>query len=652
MAEAHCPTQERTLRELDSLAPEAPFLALGQTVFWDEPMKGVVLQAARRMGSQRRFVAGVHDTDYFAKFPGKATRRRGFQALPHNDTTTKGLWSAAGEFSALFGSETVVSRDELQRHGAKVARVAQERPGYLDEVTEAWGWRGIVSFNPGQRTTAEKPLGPLFPELYDTLDWAIQESLRHISGPHRRESEAMGQKLLAMLCDAAGDREGRTLAQCYEALIPELYSQVAGERLELEATATSRLLALTPENARRPRFDLVNLFLNPATRTLAEAAYNDAVAGSEIYPLDRFGVGALPFDVMAPGRGRGTLRIGTRGGVIMTPEPIGFSFKKPPETAEELAEMLERRLGPGSVLIGKAVTLIGMLAREFVFVFHEGASSYVHRSRSMHQRLAAAGHALALNPILRVEHRPWDAMEECCAWLTLPEPLRRPFGVEELSAPSFALRWREVQQAQTLRLQELDTLRRPLDLIRWLQKEIGGHWQCLGSEYERIHDAFGVMKQQMEEIRVRRREALAEIREINQKVDEAQKAVGDHWRARIFDLNPSQDDFAEREHLIAKLKSLRESARHGWLKWRALKAEQEALLASDELDKARRRRTSISLEAELMRMKLIREAVVATQGLDLAGRRPSAWWFPLVCPDGAWHRAAARRARFHLEPLI
>src|SRR5688572_24087480 len=113
-------TLEEALAELEKVAPEAPFLALGQTVFWDEPMKGGVALTSKRLGYSRKLVAGVHDTDYFAKLPHGPRQPGKFMVVPHNDTTTKGLWSAAGEFSRLFGSETVVSREILQSAGLRI----------------------------------------------------------------------------------------------------------------------------------------------------------------------------------------------------------------------------------------------------------------------------------------------------------------------------------------------------------------------------------------------------------------------------------------------------------------------------------------------------------------------------------------------------
>ena len=78
--EDFCRSQQKALEELERLAPGAPFLALGQTVFWDEPMKGGVVQTCRQLGVDRRFVAGVHDTDYFAKYPHRELKS-GYAAL-------------------------------------------------------------------------------------------------------------------------------------------------------------------------------------------------------------------------------------------------------------------------------------------------------------------------------------------------------------------------------------------------------------------------------------------------------------------------------------------------------------------------------------------------------------------------------------------
>lgn len=647
--ESKQPNQEAAFEELDRVAPDAPFLALGQTVFWDEPMKaGVALESAAR-GRRRRFVAGVHDADYFAKLP-HFSNLVGYRAFPHNDTTTRGLWSAAGEFSALFGSEAVVSRDLLKEAGLRLTRVAADRPGLLDEATEAWGWRGLVALGHEPDVVAETPLDPLLPELSKTLEWAIDESIRCIVGTQEQTARVFGRELISALLQVAEADRGQTLSDCYRSLLPWLYRFVANEPVEIETTSTTELLRFNTATCRQPRFEYLDAFLGER-RAEACAAYDETVRGGEIYPLERFGSWAIPFDLVVPGRGRGTLRIAPRAIIVMTPEPIFVTTKRPVRSVQDLAEAIERKLGDRCTLVGKAVTLIGLLAREFVFVFHEGASAYVRLSRQLHQRLKSIGVPVRVHPILRVRYDAWDALDACCTWLRLPEPLRQPFGAEEMCGRSFAARWRGVVSEQADLLQQLAQLRRPLDLIRFLAKSGVGRWDDLANEYEALHDELMALHDGIGAIKARKAEVARQIRAAKQARIDAEVRKGRHWRERIFEKSPGPEDLEERARLETEVNSAIRAVQDGRRAWHELQLEQDALVSRESIQRAHERRRSLELEAELRRLKLARQAIIVTRGLELATRRPSAWWFPLVCSQGNWFHETVRRAEYYLEPL-
>ncbi len=66
MLETH-PSVLETLKTIRAAHADVPFLALGQTVLWDEPMKAVWQRLLDAHLPDARLIAGVHDTDYFAK---------------------------------------------------------------------------------------------------------------------------------------------------------------------------------------------------------------------------------------------------------------------------------------------------------------------------------------------------------------------------------------------------------------------------------------------------------------------------------------------------------------------------------------------------------------------------------------------------------
>lgn len=631
---------------LDRAAPSAPLLALGQTVFWDEPMKAALAVAVE---GRRRFVAGVHDTDYFAKLPGHKSSSKGYAIIPHNDTTTRDLWSAAAEFSSLFGSETVVRRDTLVAAGLKLAKVSHGRPNILDSATEAWGWRTVVSLSEKSAVTSEVDWAAVRPHIEKALSWAIDETLACVSEPDRVLARERADLLLREF-EAQSDHAS-TLSEFYQRLIPFLYRFVSGKDVAPEVTATSELLKFNSQSCILPRFDLVNLFVDPDTALIARDSYDQSVSGSEIYTLDRFGSGAVPFDLVVPGQGRGTLRVAPRSLVVMTPTPIFISLKKPVRSVQDLAEAIENKLGPDCVLAGKAVSLIGMLSREFVFVFHEGASSYVQTTRRFHDRLKERGAGLRWFPILRLKTSAWTALSECRSWIRLPEPLRGPFGSEEICTPSFAARWKEVAEDQARLLDHLAGLKSPLDLIKFLDAHSQGSWKCLSDEYVALHERLQGLEKEIEGLRQKRRSVYSELKSAKQARVAAEVAKGEHFRTYIWEKAHDDAQSDERAKLTEAVEAATRQIGEVKHEIRTLMRKQAEVARDQDVLRIHERRREIETEAELKRLKLIRDAVIASKGLQRSNRRPSAWWFPVVCPDGGWFAETARSAECYLEPL-
>lgn len=642
MGDSHCMTLAEAVLQLGQVAPGAPLLALGQTVFWDEPMKAGLALAARDGGVS--FVAGVHDTDYFAKAPGTKHQKNKFLTLPHNDGSTKSLWSAAAEFSCLFGSETVLTKETLLRSGLRFDRLNQIRQGFLDEATEAWGWRGIVSLDEQPPITLEVQADALSRELCKTLQWAIGESVGFVGD--RASATAKGDALNAMFCNAV-ELDGKNLAEVYRDLIPKVYGFVANRDVPLETTQTSELLRFNTSTVGLPRFELLRQFVEAGTRVAAKAAYDEAIKGYPgLYSLAKFGTGAIPFDLVIPGVGRGTIRIGNRGIVINTPRPQFISFKRPIETLEEFAALIEAKFGTNCVLVGKAVTLIGMLGREFVFAFHEGASSYVRASRALHEKLD-----FHVNPILRIRYQLWDSLNGISGWFKLPRLLQAPFGSEDVCFSSFAARWREVGGHQQALLAKLGTLRKPVELVQFLDDLVGGGWSSQSKEYQRLQAELAEFSQRLAGLRSRRLEVYQRLREIRGEWQELERAKGEHFRERIFDRLASEDDMSTRARFTQRLFLLKSERDALQLELRDLGRRQRDLAADPVVLRTHDRRREIEIEAELKRLNLIREAVLASTGLANANRRPSAWWLPMISPDGKLFDAVTASAECWWEPM-
>ncbi|MBS1717497.1 MAG: hypothetical protein JSS72_07175 [Armatimonadetes bacterium] len=655
MNEAACTrlTLAQALEELKRQSPSAKLLALGQTVFWDEPMKVGVAIALQKLNTGQKFVAGVHDTDYFAKLPRGKMAKGEFKAFPHNDTKTKGLWSASAEFSALFGSETVITRESLASAGLRIAKLSKNDPDLLDSATEAWGWRGIVALGDTAPIAADVPLRGVFAELFSTLKWALDLSVQSFAPEDRAAAQERADQFLRLICDSAeAANQNASLTDWYRTLLSEIYRYLAGDDVDVHATVTTELLRFNSTTCDLPRFDLLKLFVDYRTREQVCEAYNEAIKGSGIFDLHKFGTGAIPFDAVIPGVGRGTIRLGTRGAVIETPKPSFLSFSKPIESLTEFAVALERKFGPDCVIVGKAVTLIGTLAREFSFVFHEGASPYVKNAIKFHAKLAEIGHPLELNPILRIRYEIWDALEGVDANFQLPDSIASAFPEEHISAKQFAGSWRATKDTQCQRLCDLGAARSSGDLIEKLVEYGHPEWQAVRGTYRELLEELKAMQEEIQRFRTERHAIYAQLREQKQNLANLEKEKGNHFRAEIFEKTPTPEALAKREEYGHRIHDLLAQNRQLLHEAKESLKRQEAYVRSEHVMQLHHRREEIERNAERERLEIIKVAITASKGLANANRRPSAWWFPLVSPDGEWFRRTIATAQCYLEPLV
>ncbi len=628
-----CIEPNALLDELDRRAHGMPLLALGQTVFWDEPMKAVLLPYLQGRTPSRPFYFGIHDTDYFARLPLRAIPSQwcvaqGFAMVPHNDGTTRALWSAAGEISQLFGSETIPTRAKLQSAGAQVERVAQHQPegrtAYIDRITEAWGWRGLVSLEDHPRPVCEISLQSVLPALEALLEWGMHATCQRLTDPERRQSACdRYEGLLTRIEQIASALPEGNLADLYRYLYRDMLVGLVGEVPEMVGfTRTTELLQFNTDTAQLPRFRLVDLFVNPETRALCEHAYNSAVAGTEVYTLDEFGEGALPFDLLVPQRGRGTLLLTHRYLTVLTPEPIVVRLKQPIQSVRDLAEVVESQIERHCTLVGKAITLITMLAHEFVFVFSERGSPYTTRTQRMNRILREGGIELPISPIVRVRYPTWDALGSATSFpMELPDHLAEAFGKRMVSSDQFALSWRSVVQEQSALLNRLASLHRPRDLMRFLAERGEPDWQARLDEYESLHAQLREVGAQAEALRRQAHALHAERHALIQQLHSEPK------RAR------------ELQSRIQQLK----------LQIRRLNQERVQVGRTETVRTLRQRAHAIELDAERARIEMARNALLTAEGLPQTQARPSAWWFLLT--GNGWFEACVKGVQLALEQV-
>ncbi|MGI5817533.1 MAG: hypothetical protein ACOX9R_05485 [Armatimonadota bacterium] len=608
-----------------------PLLALGQTVFWDELLKSMIVAAAQKHAPDLRLVAGAHDTDYFSKLPDSApgdgeTRINGFSLQPRDDHRTSQMWAAVAETSAVLGTEYPVTRAELRSAGLPLRQLAREHPEspaqFYREATMAWGWRGVANHSADRAVACDIPAAQVSPTVRALMDWAVEQSRDVLlDDGSRRTAERLLEVVEGLIEQCRSQTGERTLTDLYLCLLGGFYSVLLGELPEqVRIAASTEIFLFTCDTADRPRFDIVDIFLDPATRDVAREAYDTVVAHSGIYRLEQFGEGAIPFDVVICGRGRGTIRVlGDRAIFGMPEGPIEAETSGEIVDRKGLLAAAVRAFGCDARVVGKAIALPLMLSREFSMVLLENASVYVPQTHRLIRLLRRAGVEFELNPVVRLHLETWDAMGVADARLQMPEHLARFFEEDCMEAECFSRRWRGAvarARAMTVRLGDAHAPEEMLGVLR----DAGGDVSELAAEYEAVARARRDSGEEIEALRERTRALWLEIKRLLRAADSAHQAPP---RERLEQLR------SEREELLDRIRRL---------------------AGSDEHQRLQRRYHELVLALQRRRLGMLADAH-RTVGLEHSNYRPPWWWFLAVDPSGSWLTELAETATMRFEPF-
>jgi len=655
----------------------APLAHFGQTVFWDEPTKALLFTAMKAAGLRIPVVAGVHDTDYFSKLPATSEFAGPAAILPANDGGTRDLWASAGECAVPFGCEHRVTLRTLTRHGVPVRRLAKQHPSgpaaFVDLLTEAYGWRGLALIGGADVTCRDVRTGDVGPHLRGLVEWALQQSLRMIADdPTRVVAERYASRMLKRLDLAISLHEHESLSECFRTVLRHLIGQLAGEDPDnLTVTSSSAHMRFGRSTAGLRRFAPLDIFLDRATREAACAAYDEAVTHTGIYALEEFGEGALPFDLVVPGRGRGTLRCSAADALLDLPEgTVTLGSSRGLRDRHGLAALVERRLGPGCALVGKALVFPMMLLSEAVMVLADTGSPYITTgTRALVEGLARRGIRPALYPLLRLRYHALDALSALDSEFCLPEHLAGAFGKQRVSAAEIAEGWQGVVDRERSLLGDLAASQGAGVVLRILAEESPEHRERL-ERYDCLHCRMRQHGRQMAEMTGALKALAVEAAQVAERARELERKSGKlrrEWLKPLWselDGAPPGDRRERMEREIEEVRARRSAIQqeiaairaqgtrlaHEWRELRArLRSQQRSGVAAvvhEELH-------SIEDQTAWDRLRLVRRARL-TVDLEAADKRPTAWWFPFLGrgpSGGAWYAEVSRRCEAYFEVI-
>lgn len=661
----------KLLREAERASSDAPRLAriigelpkhghifsFGQTVYWDEPMKAVVIEQMSRHGIDAPFIFGVHDTDYFSKAHSAVPHDGGFTIIKRNGGSTANVWTAACETATLLGCEAAPTISDYISCGIPISELAKHSDEgnliLIDRWTEAWGWRAIIHNSKCGPVTGYVRLNDVLPKMKELIKWAVESTLRMVDAPSDAQRSAAEGML--KLVDECAERVSlnASLSEFYMCLYRRIVEGLIGRQPKnLSTTRSLDFFRFNSNSCSLDRFKLLDIFLSPHTRGLATFAYNEAVAGTGIYPLSEFGEGALPFDLVSTQFGKGTVCIDGNWLIIL----VGANGKRSEVKACEpitnrlsLARCIEEAFGKDCALVGKAIMTPIMLCSEGVMVLSETGSAYMHIVRRFVSGLREAGVRLSLSPILRVCYPTYDAMRSLNFKLRLPPHLAKFIGGDVVSGDEFALSWRDAVKLANKTIEGMLASPSPWSTFELIEHGAGdGEAEQLRWQLEATSDQLRRLGREIDSLVMECRWLTNEERNLVKQLMNLQLQCSLLKRRSSTHAGEHEKLKSERQKLSGRVRELQNELRKLHSRRRDAVHRLRALVYSDEAFKLRLMRRELYLKVFDLRLSLARDALL-TAALPYSNFRPCAWWLAVIDTDGKWWQSIVELARARFE---
>jgi hypothetical protein len=205
--------------------------------------------------------------------------------------------------------------------------------------------------------------------------------------------------------------------------------------------------------------------------------------------------------------------------------------------------------------------------------------------------------------------------------------------------------------------------------MQFLSMRQSGEWTSLKRDYEEALANLRSFRERTSVLVAAERDHRLARQSLTAQRLELEKSMGDHWRNTVqpllkaVDTADGQDKRTiEQQYLEAlevrnqlyaePLKQIQYEAAAARIEARRLRTERRAQERSQQILDTRAKLQSIVEQAERARLETVKTAFLTVDSLTHTDYRPTAWWFPLVDPEGAWINSVRETAVARWEELV